>query len=379
MNTQTFRLYETYTDASNYSGMFLTGGFGGDAIIQATAAGTGTTKNLAIYVGPSKRWVFNTSGHFVAGADNTYDIGSSGALRPRYLYLGGGSLTGTQADSSLTISPTWNTTGTPTAVFMNVTDTTSNTFSLLMDFQVSGQSRFKINKSGQITADQGVNYTAGSGTNQNPYAFLGNPADFGIGLSSSSNLGWFSTAPITGSKDLILTRDAAQTLAQRNGVNAQTSRIYDTYTDASNYRRFAISHSGGDVLLESQTAGTGTAGGGDLIVRAGTGKALTFGSSATSRWQITSGGNFIAQVDNTYDIGASGANRPRNVYAAGSIDAGSNVFAAGRIQAPKLRITDGITAPAATAGFAEIYVDAADGDLKIVFGDGTVKTIVTDT
>lgn len=42
-------------------------------------------------------------------------------------------------------------------------------------------------------------------------------------------------------------------------------------------------------------------------------------------------------------------------------------------------VADGITAPAAESGMAKIYVDTADGDLKIKFGDGTVKTIVIDT
>jgi hypothetical protein len=44
-----------------------------------------------------------------------------------------------------------------------------------------------------------------------------------------------------------------------------------------------------------------------------------------------------------------------------------------------LQITDGITAPSTVSGKAVIYVDTADGDLKIKFGDGTVKTIVVDT
>lgn len=44
-----------------------------------------------------------------------------------------------------------------------------------------------------------------------------------------------------------------------------------------------------------------------------------------------------------------------------------------------LGIMDGIVNPATVAGIAFIYVDTADGDLKIKFGDGTVKTIVTDT
>lgn len=40
---------------------------------------------------------------------------------------------------------------------------------------------------------------------------------------------------------------------------------------------------------------------------------------------------------------------------------------------------DGITAPGGTVGLFKIYVDTSDGDLKVVFGDGTVKTIATDT
>lgn len=45
----------------------------------------------------------------------------------------------------------------------------------------------------------------------------------------------------------------------------------------------------------------------------------------------------------------------------------------------ELAIVDGMTAPSTTSGWAKIYVDSADGDLKIKFGDGTVKTIVVDT
>jgi hypothetical protein len=44
-----------------------------------------------------------------------------------------------------------------------------------------------------------------------------------------------------------------------------------------------------------------------------------------------------------------------------------------------MAIVDGITAPATLSGWAKIYVDSADGDLKIKYGDGTVKTIVVDT
>lgn len=43
-----------------------------------------------------------------------------------------------------------------------------------------------------------------------------------------------------------------------------------------------------------------------------------------------------------------------------------------------LAIPDGITAPTTVAGLAFIYVDVADGDLKVKFGDGTVRTLATD-
>ncbi len=44
-----------------------------------------------------------------------------------------------------------------------------------------------------------------------------------------------------------------------------------------------------------------------------------------------------------------------------------------------LALEDGVTAPSALSEFAQIYVDASGGDLKVIFSDGTVKTIVVDT
>jgi hypothetical protein len=45
----------------------------------------------------------------------------------------------------------------------------------------------------------------------------------------------------------------------------------------------------------------------------------------------------------------------------------------------EMALIDGTTAPSTRAGYATIYVDTADGDLKVKFGDGTVKTIATDS
>lgn len=42
-------------------------------------------------------------------------------------------------------------------------------------------------------------------------------------------------------------------------------------------------------------------------------------------------------------------------------------------------LPDGVTAPSTVTGGAQTYVDAADGDYKIKFGDGTVKVVAADT
>lgn len=68
-------------------------------------------------------------------------------------------------------------------------------------------------------------------------------------------LRWGATA-LTGA-DLALQRDAANTLAQRNGTAAQTFNLYNTYTDASNYERLSISWVANNVILAPTATGTG--------------------------------------------------------------------------------------------------------------------------
>lgn len=63
------------------------------------------------------------------------------------------SLTGANAQSVLDLAGTWNTSGTPTAIKLNLTDTASNAASLLLDLQVGSVSKFKVAKSGTMTVD----------------------------------------------------------------------------------------------------------------------------------------------------------------------------------------------------------------------------------
>jgi hypothetical protein len=62
----------------------------------------------------------------------------------------------------------------------------------------------------------------------------------------------------------VVYRDAANTLALRNGTNAQTARIYGTYTDASNGRRLDITSTTGGIFTLTAT-GNGTGASGNLL------------------------------------------------------------------------------------------------------------------
>ena len=42
-----------------------------------------------------------------------------------------------------------------------------------------------------------------------------------------------------------------------------------------------------------------------------------------------------------------------------------------------LVLAERVTVPEPVAGYAQIFVDKIDGELKIIFGDGTIKTITT--
>lgn len=79
-------------------------------------------------------------------------------------------------------------------------------------------------------------------------------------LGSTGILAWGSTILDNGTaNDLLLVRDAANTLAQRNGTTAQVSRWYETFTDASNYARISASAAaGGPYVITPEAAGTGT-------------------------------------------------------------------------------------------------------------------------
>lgn len=60
-------------------------------------------------------------------------------------------IAGANAQSCLDLAGTWSTTGVPTAIKLDITDTASDAASLLMDLKLGGVTQFKISKAGGIT------------------------------------------------------------------------------------------------------------------------------------------------------------------------------------------------------------------------------------
>lgn len=165
--------------------------------------------------------------------------------------------------------------------------------------------------------------------------------------------------------DVILVRDgAANTLALRNGANAQTFRAYETYTDASNYARFGVQLSGSTWSIGPEAAGTGSSARAVTILCGGN---LTLYGGGSAQWQI-SGGNFLAVADNTRDIGAVGANRPRNLFLGGTITTGGSITSGTSIVA-----TTSITAGASNSinwSGRSVMSSTADGRIMLTNAAG---------
>lgn len=169
---------------------------------------------------------------------------------------GSGGLSG----SAFNIAQTWNTTGTPTAIKLNVTDTDSNASSLLMDLQVGGNSKFRVQKNGATIINGKITpvniWLSNDGLGTAQYGVWDSST---LKLKRNYTFGWGNSDAYVGSGfDVALVRDGAGILAQRNGINPQTFRLYNTY-DESNYERGFMRWNSNVLEIGTEAAGTGTA------------------------------------------------------------------------------------------------------------------------
>lgn len=116
-----------------------------------------------------------------------------------------------------------------------------------------------------------------------------------VDVLSGSTIAWSSSASdITGTRDLILARDAAGVLAIRNSTNAQNFRIYNTYTDASNYERGKIGWDTNVFKIGTEKLGTGAARAVELQTDGTTRQTIATDGKVTFTEQVTGKGFRLA-------------------------------------------------------------------------------------
>lgn len=158
---------------------------------------------------------------------------------------------------------------------------------------------------------------------------VGLRANGGAGINVGQGFVRIATSPLQwgvdfNNADVILNRDAANILALRNTTNAQAFRVYNTYTDDSNYERAFLVWSANVFNVGTSALGTGTA----RAFALSSANEIRFQPNNTLSWTMNTSGHLLAGADNTYDIGASGGNRPHNVHVGNDVQAAGNVIVA---------------------------------------------------
>ena len=249
---QTFRVYGT-TTGPKYIGLLHDGT---NASLVETGGGAlifGTNGSARFYV---------DGGGIVPSSDNVYSNGLSGN-RWTAIYLGPGSL------SACSVS-------------------------------IGAATQGFYNPSGDVVAwvSGGAQIAGIDGTAE------------GLRLRSTVALSWSSSTNVTSASDLLLVRDAAAVLAQKNGTTAQEFRVYGT-TTGSKYA--SLSHNGLYTHLESVGAG------GVVIFKLGT---------SLLNWDGT---QFYPSTDNAFDVGLSNF-RFRTGYFGTALAIGATPATAGAIR-----------------------------------------------
>ena len=237
------------------------------------------TGTVGLVGGSSGNLVVNQSGAYAGVANSSVDNATGNiTLGSRFI----SSLNGAASAPPGTFTGTWFTGGTATTtkpqVLIEPTSATSTAWSTsgtglgvnaasgfagrLLDLQLNGTSKFSVTSAGAVSATGSVTASALDASTGQCIAGNGAGRLTGAGFSTTSGgvVRWSSgTDSNSGPFDVIILRDAANTLAQRNGTNAQTYRLYNTFTDASNYERGFLRWSSNVFEVGPEAAGTGTA------------------------------------------------------------------------------------------------------------------------
>ena len=158
--------------------------------------------------------------------------------------------TGSSANGIVNLSQTWNTTGAPTGLLMNITNTASGLSSNIFDFQVGGLSQLRLVRNSGVLTGVTLSFTNGSFN-----------TDISLGTFSSTATNGTVTNILSG-RNFIPTSGTAEfrsfaytgTINQTGGASGITRGLYvaPTLTSAFDFR--AIEATNGSVVLPYATA-----------------------------------------------------------------------------------------------------------------------------
>lgn len=164
--------------------------------------------------------LFNVANNLTAQRLTAADSTSNVTL----IYGDAYSVSGASVVPMIDMSGVWNTTGEPTLVKYNVTNTASGTNSLLLDLQTGATSRFKVDKNGSVTAASSI---------------------FGAAVSVGSAV--FPTATITNGTitSLTATNETVTSLTVTNETVSTITGAVNSFCDMDTIQ--------GDVLIATST------------------------------------------------------------------------------------------------------------------------------
>lgn len=240
--------------------------------------------------------------------------------------LGGATLTA--SDPVLDLSQTWNNAGvTFTGLKFNVTDTTSAAGSLLIDLQSGGSSVFSVLESGRALLPTGTSASnlgvAFQGDTDTGF-YVPSANTLKVATGGSERIEFGATISVTAPVSFGGAIYATPALEQRNATTAQTLRVYNTYTDASNYERLSLvpGAASGWMQIKAETAGTGTDNINVALTPAGTGAI-----SAQVPDSTAAGGNargtYAVDWQTNRDAASKVASGTNSVIGGGSINTAS--------------------------------------------------------
>jgi len=138
---------------------------------------------------------------------------------------------------------------------------------------------------------------------------------------------------------------SANTVDQRNSTNAQTMRIYRTYTDASNGSWIEINaNANGNGYIGTNANGSGVGG------------ALYFLQGGQGRWFIDGSGNFLSGSNNAFTLG-SASNQVSSLYLGTNLFLGATSVGTSGVNV--LAVKTGTAPTTSPAGMVQQYAAAA--------------------